>query len=446
MPTPRFDTPHIRARAHRGQAGLRCTGADVTERFGVIVDGYSTGAQVAGKLRAAGIGLIHVKSSELVPPEMLKSYRSEAFHETMSFGGDIDELASRLAFYAPIFVAPGTESGVNLSEMLATRLGLPGNDPATIGGRSNKARMGQALQQAGLPCAKQLVVSHFQEATSDAFEALGYPLVVKPTESAGSDEVLIAQTFDEAANHIRRILGQINKLGRANREILVQEFIRGQQYIVNSVSLEGEHYVCEIWKDNRIRTTDGYVLYDNEFLVDLRDDVSLALADYTRACLDAMGVRFGPVHAELIMTDRGPRLVEIGARCQGGILGETVQRAIGQSHVSLTATLLSDPQAFRAKAEALNYMPRIMVVSLNSHASGVVEQATWQTALGELPSFSAVMSMPGVGDQVEKTKDLFTSLGVIYLVHDDSDVLAADLAAIRGMERSNSLLRIRETS
>jgi biotin carboxylase len=418
----------------------------MTVKVGVIVDGYSTGSQVAAKLHTSGIELVHVKSSGLVPPEMLRTYRPAYYREALEFDGDLDALAARLRALGTAFVAPGTESGVNLSEDLAARLGLPGNDCATVGHRSNKARMGEALLRAGVPCAGQVVISHEEQLSREALDGLGYPLVVKPTESAGSDDVLVARGFDEAAAHVRKILGQINKLGRTNREVLVQEFLHGQQYIVNSVSLDGEHCICEIWKDSRVRTPEGRVLYDYEYLVSLEDDASVALANYARKCLDAMGVRFGPVHAEMIFTVKGPRLVEIGARCQGGILGETVERAIGNSHVSLTAKLLSDPDGFRAMARELRYSPRIMVVALNSHAAGVVEQATYQKSLGALRSFSAVMSMPNVGDHVVKTEDLFSSLGAIYLVHDDFGVLLEDLAAIRAMEKTNALLRIREAT
>lgn len=418
----------------------------MTCKVGIIVDGYSTGSQVAAKLYSTGIELVHVKSSGLIPAEMQRTYRPAYYRDSLDFDGDLDALVARLRAFSPAFVAPGTESGVNLSEDLAARLGLRGNDGATVGHRSNKARMGEALRRAGVPCAGQVVISCEEQLSREALDAVGYPLVVKPTESAGSDEVLVARGFDEAAAHVRKILGQTNKLGRTNREILVQEFIHGQQYIVNSVSLDGEHCICEIWKDSRVHTTEGRVLYDYEYLVSLEDDASVALADYARNCLDAMGVRFGPVHAEMILTDKGPRLVEIGARCQGGILGETVQQAIGNSHVSLTAMLLSDPEGFRAVARELRYDPRIMVVSLNSHAAGIVEQVTYQESLGALRSFSAVMSMPDVGDRVVKTEDLFSSLGAIYLVHDDFEVLSEDLATIRAMEKSNSLLRIREAA
>jgi hypothetical protein len=84
-----------------------------------------------------------------------------------------------------------------------------------------------------------------------------------------------------------------------------------------------------------------------------------------------------------------------------------------------------------------------LVVSINSYVAGVVEETRYEAVLRSLPSFGAIMSMPRVGETVYKTKDLFTSLGVIYLVHDEPEVMFRDLARIRELESANALLTIR---
>ena len=37
-----------------------------------------------------------------------------------------------------------------------------------------------------------------------------------------------------------------------------------------------------------------------------------------RRVLDALGIMHGPSHMEIMYTDTGPCLVEVGSRCQGG--------------------------------------------------------------------------------------------------------------------------------
>jgi biotin carboxylase len=58
--------------------------------------------------------------------------------------------------------------------------------------------------------------------------------------------------------------------------------------------------------------------------------------------LDALGIRFGPAHTELMLTKEGPLLIEIGARLDGSdapIIGE---RAYGINQIHLTADCYLD--------------------------------------------------------------------------------------------------------
>jgi len=418
----------------------------VDKKLGVIIDGYSTGAQLVSAMRSLGYEILNIMSTEEVAVEEISAtLNSNNFSDTWYYDGNLDKLVQRVAKLAPRFVVAGFEAGVPLAEALADRLKLPCNDSSKRGYRSNKARMGEGLKSAGIPCAGQIAVTCLDDISQEILDAIGYPIVVKPTESAGSDNVVIAHNYAEATAHVEAIFGKKNRIGRVNSEVLIQEFIQGQQYIVNSVSLDGEHFVTEIWKDNRIQTDEGQVLYDHEHLVDLNDPVSIQLANYIKDCLSALGVKYGPIHAEVIYTDTGPKLVEVGARCQGGILGETVREAIGYSHVSLTALLLADPERFLSFARGLHYEPRVMVVSLNSFSSGNVAKVTYPEHLQQLNSFKAVMSMPKVGDFVPRTRDLFTSLGVIYLVHDNFDVLRNDLSEIRSLEKKDAFFQLKDS-
>ena len=119
--------------AFRGSFLSENLGLVMQSRVGIVVDGYSTGAQVASHLKASRVDLVHIDSSDTVPPEIARSFRGELYSKSLKFNGDLDALCRQLATLAPAFVTPGTESGVELAEAIAGRLGLPGNDPRTIG-------------------------------------------------------------------------------------------------------------------------------------------------------------------------------------------------------------------------------------------------------------------------------------------------------------------------
>lgn len=87
-------------------------------------------------------------------------------------------------------VIPGAESGVRLAEELASRFGLPGNDPKTTDKRRNKTRMMAAVQADGLAICAQKRCDSVQDCLTWA-ETAGFPVVVKPEASSGSDLVRI---------------------------------------------------------------------------------------------------------------------------------------------------------------------------------------------------------------------------------------------------------------
>ena len=73
------------------------------------------------------------------------------------------------------------------------------------------------------------------------------------------------------------------------------------------------------------------------------------LIDYTRGALDAIGIKNGPSHGEIMMTSEGPCLVEINCRAHGwNGIWITLARALtgGYCQIDMTADALLNPEAF----------------------------------------------------------------------------------------------------
>ncbi len=68
-------------------------------------------------------------------------------------------------------------------------------------------------------------------------------MVLKPTDSAGSDGVKLCHNFEEAKVHFHHLLEVEAVNGGMNTEVLCQEFLRGKEYVVDQVSRDGVHKV-----------------------------------------------------------------------------------------------------------------------------------------------------------------------------------------------------------
>jgi biotin carboxylase len=74
-----------------------------------------------------------------------------------------------------------------------------------------------------------------------------YPLVLKPTASAGSDNMKLCHDFEEAKVYFKHILASVHVNGGQHTEILCQEFLQGKEYVIDTVSRDGEHKTMSLW-------------------------------------------------------------------------------------------------------------------------------------------------------------------------------------------------------
>jgi biotin carboxylase len=404
-------------------------------RLCAIVDAYSSGSLLPGLLAGYGVGCVHVQSMQPMPAVYAPSFRPGDFRVNVVHAGSIEETAAVLRSLGVTDLLVGAECGVLLFDRLAAALGLPGNDPALSRARRDKYEMQETLRRAGLAAIDQIRSADLDQILEWARAAGRWPVVLKPLDSAGSDGVTFCNDEEEVRRAFAALIGATNRLGSRNDEVLAQACVRGQEYVVNAVSRDGRPHFSEIWQINKTLMPGGNLVYDHGILLEARGAVQDALTGYVSRVLEALGIRNGASHSELMLTERGPVLIEIGARLAGSISHRTTSRAVGCSHASLLAEAWFDEDRFRARAAA-PYLRREheRFVSLISHQSGTIAGLKRLHDVFGLPSFSQAVNCPKAGDAIRPTEDLFTSPGLIYLVDPDPAVVEADHRRIRQWE------------
>lgn len=409
----------------------------------MVVDAYSTGARLAPRFAAAGLPVVHVQSSPELPGFYLRGFQAGDFVENVVHEGDLEATAARIAAYDPAFVVVGAEPGVPLADALSERLGLPSNGSALSAARRDKNAMSEALRAAGLRAAEALKTADSAEAAAWAAERRGEPVVVKPLDSAGTDGVSICADATAIEAAFVANLGRPNALHGANEELLVQELLQGTQLFVNSVSWDGVHHVSEVWRDNKLRRG-AHFIYDYEELLPRHGEQQDQVVPYVEAVLDALGIRFGPAHTEVMLTSTGPVLVESGARMHGSVPDEIVDRCT-PSHQTLTAEAYMDPTAVsRRAAQPYELQAGAYCVMLISQHEGRIVSDLGMTEIESLPSFAGTISMLRPGDQLKRTVDLFSCPGFIYLVDSDRERLKADYDRIRDLDAAGAVFEIEQ--
>jgi len=407
------------------------------------VDAYSTGARLAPRFAAAGLPVVHVQSSPVLPDFYLRGFRAGDFVENVVHEGDLEATAAQVAAHKPAFVVVGAEPGVPLADALSERLGLPSNGSELSSARRDKSEMAEALRRAGLRAAEALKTGEVAEAVAWAEARGGPPVVVKPLDSAGTDGVTVCADAAAIKAAFAANLGRPNALHGANEALLVQELLQGTQLFVNSVSWEGVHHVSEVWRDNKLRRGANFI-YDYEELLPRHGEQQDQVVPYVEAVLDALGIRFGPAHTEVMLTEAGPVLVESGARMHGSVPDEIVDRCT-PSHQTLTAEAYLEPSSVaRRVARPYELAAGAYCVMLISQHEGRIVGDAGLREIEALPSFAGTISMLGPGDRLKRTVDLFSCPGIIYLVDPDPDRLKADYDRIRELDAAGSVFEIEQ--
>lgn len=415
--------------------------ADGSRRVAVVVDAYSTGARLAPRFKAAGLDVVHVQSNPNESPFYIERLRRGDFVENVVHEGDLEATAERVAAYAPAFVVVGSEPGVLLSDALSERLGLPSNGTALSRARRDKHEMANALRRAGLRAVAECKTGDAEEAVAWASERGDWPVIVKPLDSAGTDGVSLCETPDAIRAAFAAVLGRPNALQGANEQLLVQELLKGVQLFTDSISWEGVHHVSECWRDTK-RRIQGNLAYDFEELLDARGEQQDQVIPYVHAVLDALGIRYGPAHTEVMLTADGPVLVECGARLHGSIRDDVIDRCT-PSHVTVTVDAYLDPASVaRRAAQPYELSAASRCVMLISHQAGRVVSDAGMRAVEALPSFAGSIAMAQPGDEITPTVDLFSCPGMIYLVDPDREVLRRDYERLRELEETVGLFEV----
>ncbi|HSR24522.1 MAG TPA: hypothetical protein VLW53_13285, partial [Candidatus Eisenbacteria bacterium] len=221
------------------------------------------------------------------------------------------------------------------------------------------------------------------------------------------------------------------------------EYLRGPEYMVNTISREGRHHVSDIWRCPK-RYVDRAPVHDREELQPYEGHEELVA--YAMRALDALQIRFGAAHVELVRTAAGPRLLEIGARLEGGIDPAAVAACVGHDPVGVTVDSYLDPAAFEGFART-PYRPRrhALCVLLICPTSGVLRSIVGFDRVRALDAHFSSRLTVRPGARVEATRDLQTIPGLVYHVHEDPARLEHGYRTIRELERDGLYDIERET-
>jgi len=255
-------------------------------------------------------------------------------------------------------VIPTSDGAVALTDQLAACTGVRGNpaEGPLAETRRNKWFMGEAVRKSGLRSVKQVKVSGWESAKEflESWEpplSTERPCVFKILEGSGGAGTSRVNSLAEAKKYFDSITGTKDKYGDVNTVVLIQEYLTGKEYAVDSVTRDGVHKVIAVWLED-FRPANG--IFDQYFgfkLMDPEDALTKTIIDYSNKVLDAVGLQNGAANTEVkyLENEQQPCLVEVNARWAGVNWndGLAVEKAcVGEDQITATFATYLDQQAF----------------------------------------------------------------------------------------------------
>ena len=349
-----------------------------------------------------------------------------------------EETLEMLREYDPLLVIAGSERGVRIATRLANDLGLLCNPIENLDALTLKDKMQEKIAEKGLRHIRGRVVRSVEEAIEYYDEEGLSEVVVKPIYSAGSVGVRICLNKDEMINSLNQLFDDVSIYGDKLTEIVVQERIKGEEYFVNTVSCNGDHRVTLMWKYSKVKTEEGGNVYDS---IDTVNELGLGeaeIVEYAYDVADALGIRYGPVHGEYMVDEKGPVLIEVNCRPSGGNMdAEYLDKISGQHETDSALDSYLNPENF--------YYERDRGYRLYAHGSLklfivpkdiIPESSPMKFISNKLKShYKTAQGVVDGSNLFVKTQDFETTGGTVYLVHEDGYVLQKDLDFLRSIEK-----------
>ena len=253
---------------------------------------------------------------------------------------DLDAGSNQIEAFADEFpvdtIVAVDDGGALLAAAASRRLELPHNPLAAVEATRNKSLLRRTLAAAGLPSPR------FWDIPTDSDPAqiagsLEFPVVLKPLALSGSRGVIRADhpaSFVEAFERLRGILAEpvnARECGPLGGRILVESYIPGIEVSVEGLLSGGKLQVLAIF--DKPDPLEGPFFEETIYVTPSRlslEEQELVSARTARAA-QALGLRDGPIHAELRLNDDGAFPIDIAARSIGGLCSRTLQFGAGMS-------------------------------------------------------------------------------------------------------------------
>ena len=295
--------------------------------------------------------------------------------------------------------------------LVAWRLGLPGLDPEIAARATNKVRRIRHLTEQGIPCARYAVADTESDLMSAA-ERIGFPLVIKPTDSAGARGVRVVASQPELPPAYRDAVAYSRRT-----QVILEEVMQGPEVSTESVVFEGVVRTFAFADRNYANSMSFYPYFIEDginYPSALPEVTQRSVYELVERTIKSLGITWGAAKGDVIVDAGVPKIIEMAARTSGGWFGAgSISIATGTNMLKpLIQMAVGDQPELEAlePTRALGCAQRYVIPT----EEGIVLSVTGVEEALAMPGVEmAEMFLPAVGQRIRRATNHAERLGQI---------------------------------
>lgn len=300
---------------------------------------------------------------------------------------------------------------------LAQYLGLPCVAPEIARLVHNKAVFREKLRDLGFPVPKFATIqAEDLEKIEEIASVIGYPLIIKNTDSSGSRGTKIFHQPDR--DGLRSMAMEAISVSQSGMA-LIESFWEGPEQTVETLfDINGKFHPCFI-TDRKFDKGDGYALETGlEHPSMLPLETQNHMYQIAEQVARALGIKIGAAKYDFILTPDGPRIIEMTVRLSGGFDCQYLVPAATGKNIIRAAILTALGQTFPQNLLESKVQKTAISRSIWPEP-GIIKAIRNLDIARSIPGVEKIIMRSKVGDRVSRYIDCTKRVCFIIISSDD---------------------------
>jgi len=310
--------------------------------------------------------------------------------------------------------------------IVTNKLGLPGLSVDSAIKATHKGEMMKAFNNHQIEAPWFYIIDNPEDFVS-LKSKITFPCIIKPCDNSGSRGVIMAENAIDLDTAFQYSL----KYAR-NGGVIIEEFLSGNEVSVEAITVDGVTHVLAI-TDKITTGPPHFVEIGHSQPSKLSEIDQIKIKDLAKRAIKSLGIINAPAHVEIMLTPKGPKMIELGARLGGdNITTHLVPLSTGidmvRAAIQLSVGQLPDIRQEFQKNSAILYI---------KGSPGIISEISGIDEAKKVLGIKEVVLTKEIGDHVSTIQSSNDRIGYV--------IAQGDFArkAIRICEEAISFLKIK---